>query len=786
MKATSVFIMISLFALLLALPAAATESSSGLAPPDLPDSTMQVPWSDFKEILKKLTKAGQQVTEPVPPYDGVVTRANYRANVSEKGVEVLVDVGVIVLKKKGWASIPIIRTGVPISEAELDGKSTALVPSNDGMLHLVVQGAGDHSLSLKLGLDLSKNSGPEQFTIPMVKAQVNRISLKIGRPNLKIKISPNGHIQSETSGGSTLAFGSFPPTNQMTISWARSVPKSVKETARVSAEVRTMLTVGEGLGVYTAIVDYDIQHKPISEFAMTLPEDVTVADVSTEGLVDWKVEKTEQGQKLNVSIAFEAIGRHQVAVTYERALPVGDQVTLATADLKIEQIVHEIGYLAVAVRTNVQITPKQESLKNFAQVDPSELPPDLRGSGDQKVLWGFKYLKHPTAMDLEVVKHKDASVLTCEIELANYRIMVTESGKQLIEANYKIANRSLQYLTLQLPEGADLWGVYRDGKPVKAAEKNGEILLPVFKGGMNDTFEMKIIAYRKIGSLCLFGPEKILLPSLDVGASKIHLQLYLPNRLKYFWFGGSLRKTHAGSSSQGIKAMDGRAANEKSLLSLSSSGKRGDDSAYYSQDEETLEDNLRYRVERSQVQQMIVNAPVTLSNKGYGNTMTRGALAVEFDVAWEGRRYDFSTNIVDPEETVDVTFWYSKQTRSSIVWLVVLILAAWFGYFISRSILAFRYPSIKKPQRKEFVLCLVGLALALLLSVFRVGGKDTVIFGSMLGAIIFLTRWAILAIRKARNEKANSPDDSSLPPLASQVEEEAPSEDDEAVKGGDK
>ena len=63
--------------------------------------------------------------------------------------------------------------------------------------------------------------------------------------------------------------------------------------------------------VYTTIIDYDIRHKPVSELAMILPPDVTVADVSTEGLVDWTVSRTEESQELTVSISFEAVGRHR-------------------------------------------------------------------------------------------------------------------------------------------------------------------------------------------------------------------------------------------------------------------------------------------------------------------------------------------------------------------------------------------------------------------------------------------------------------------------------------------
>lgn len=695
----------------------------------LSDSSMQIPWADFQEILKKLTAAQAPLPQAPPPVDAVVSSADYSVVVNDDRVLVTIAAQILVLKEDGWATAPIIRSGVPLKTVRLDDEPTILTTKNDGLLYLIVEGPGRHMLRLSIELMLTKNSGPDQFVLPTINAPVNQLQIKADRPDLLFNLSSGGSLSSKTVAGSTIAGGSFPPTDPLTVSWTRKVPKAARETARVSAEVRTMLTVGEGLGVYTTIIDYDIQHKPISSFSMLLPKQVNVADVSTEGLVDWNVKPQGDEQKLTVLIAFEAIGRHSVAVTYEAALPAKDEITFKTAELVVQDVVHELGFLAVAVRTNIQVDPKEGSLKNLAQIDPNELPPDLRGLGDQKVLTGFKYIKHPSSLELTVIKHKDASVLTCEVETAEVKMLLLDNGKQLIEADYRIANRSLQYLGLTLPEGSDLWGVYRDGQPVKAAESQGQILLPIFQKQQGKLVNIKIIAYRKTNPWKLFGHRQIELPSLDVGTNKAYLQLFLPDRFRPYHFDGTLRRTYRDTD---YGLVDELSSSETPQVAIGHSGKPPED---FYLDKGSNEWNLNYRDQQSRIQSNIENIPVASVNPIYDNAMSRGALPVQFQIDWSGAHHNFSATIIDPEEKAAVSFWFFKRSHGGLLWIVILFLSAWIAYFgVSLILLCRKNKDLPLPKSQ---LLIWALALLILLALSSIYGRAflPVIAGLASGAL---------------------------------------------------
>jgi hypothetical protein len=713
----------AIFAVALITANAGVAAAEPPAPPDMPGASLWVPWSDFKAILDQLGQVAPPPVDP-PPREALLGNAEVVAVVGENAVIVSATFKVTVLKPTGWAVLPVLPSSAPLVGAQLDGKPTALTEV-DGSRAAVISGPGEHTLVVTMQLPLDTEGGaPRYFNLPLPSAAVGRLEVRLPRANQAVTVN-GAALLNRNVGATTVATGALPRGGSAMVRWARQAERAAKADARVSAEVRTMLTLGEGQGVYTTIADFDIQHKGVEQFVFLLPADLAVADVSTDGLADWRVEKTDDGQRLIVDIAFQAIGRHTVAATFEQPLPSGDQATVDVADIAAAGVVHELGYLAVAVRTNVQVTPTEGSLKKLAALDPSELPSDLRGAGDQQVLYGYKYLGHPYAAALEITKHKDASVLICKIEKADYRIMLTDDGKELIEGTYRIANRSLQYLTLTLPEGADLWGVFRDGQPVKAAERDGKILLPIFQGGLRETFTLKILAYRHASGFLPVGRFNLKLPELDVSAGEVRLELYLPERFRYHDFDGSLRPTGAASLITG-DAMDDR---DETI-------------SYERKDTGKLDNNARYRFDQSQVQQQVVDLPISSSNVGYGNTLARGGLPVQFQVQWDGGARSFKTTLVDPGERPNVSFWFIRRLRSPLLALVFVLGWLLIGVVVSAEFAARRTTLIPRPNRRHGLLVLAAIPLGSLAGLFVGFGVAETLPVLFLGAAGVVGLWA--------------------------------------------
>ncbi|MCB1152355.1 hypothetical protein KDL45_01810 [bacterium] len=721
-------------------------------PPDLPDSAVSVPWSDFKTILEKLMQT--QTDPPVkPPRAGILANAEYEAVVQDEVVRLTIFADALVLEEREWADIPVVRLNTPIAEASLDGKAVSLADGRDGYLHLAVRGAGAHELVLRMELPLGEGTGPGRFTLPGLRSHVNRLRVRLPEGNMVVSASTGRGISSRNADGGTIAETSFSQTDSVAVSWTRRAEVSPRADARVSAEVRTMVTVGEGLAVYTSIIDYTIQHKPISKFSVELPSDVVLADVSTDGLVDWNVEKTGGGQRVLITIAYEALGPHRVALTFEQSLAAKDDVTFTTADLKVDNVVHELGYLAVAVRTNVQVTAADT--ENLAPLDVSELPGDLRGAGDATVLFGYKYIKHPNKASLAVVRHEDASVLGCAVEDATYRIMLTDRGKELLEANFVVKNRTKQFLTVTLPEGMDVWSVHRDGQPIKAARDGDALLLPIARTDTYRPTRLSLMIYRESGFTPFLARKTFELPTLDVPTNRISLTTYVPPGYRYFGFGGTLDperirpmpRESFEASTDGLGTFGGGAGMESADEKKADVDKLGGDL-------EELDDARRYRNEQSQAASNIASGPAFASNAAYFGALTKGSLPIAVQVDFTGIPIPFAGRIVDPGEKPYVTMAYNTRVGGGLWRLVATLLLIYFGYVATRRLIGrrtghqFRLPLTRRQH--------LFVALVLGLLAFFVGlGGDAVFSGAFFGIVIALAQVALTWLwRKEQTRRA--------------------------------
>ncbi len=630
---------------------------------NLPASSLSIPWSDFQGILEKLSTKEAEPDPEIPPIDALISSAEYFVDVKEHIASVRVKAEVIVLKDEGWSDVDIIHAGIHLDKVTLDGKPAALRPVDGKVLKLILRGAGIHQLLMEYEAPLEDAGGPKELTFPLIKSQINHLNMTIGEPDLQVALSDGKFLSCKSVGNKTSATGSIQPGRTETVTWVKATSKQEKQEARVSAETNTLAVVGEGLVVYTSIVDYTIQHQPVSTFKMLLPSDVAIADVTTDGLVDWKADQTEDGQKLTVNIAYGAVGKQRVSISYEATLPNERDSVIKNADIRIKNVVRDAGMIGIAVQGNVQLEVKEA--ENLVPLDVKELPKEIRDEKGIIILLAFKYITHPAVANLRVIRHKTADVLACIVEEANYRIMLTGRGKELMEASYKIVNRTQQYLSMTLPEEMILWGVFRDGVPVYAAKDNGNFLLQISGAKDDKPFEIRLIAFRERPFRKFFGSNAFVLPILDAPVHNLKLDLYLPKDQQYFGIDSNIDSM----------MLKGYAMHEGRKIFP-----------------EIKKDEYVYRTSHanSQTPYIFTDDDGVAVNDEFSNVMTNRALPVQFQIDWEGILYSFSTRIVDPNEKMYASAWHILLVRSKILNVMVLIAAFILG-IISGLILRRRY-----------------------------------------------------------------------------------------------
>lgn len=504
--------------------------------PDLENSRMEIPWADFKKILLMIQPKDQPEPEPQPqpPAPYIITSAAYQGRAEAGAAAFEVTVRLTVLEKKQWVSMPVLPDELAADRLLLDGKP-ALVMTSGGWHNVVLLSPDDHVLTGRFYVPFGNRSGPRSFSMPLPRTPVTTLTFTVPEPGLDIKAEPANLNRVIGEGGATRLEAVLPPTDRVGVSWSKKV-ESRERDLRLNAEVESLVSLGERLCEVQSFIHYEILHKGVTGFELALPKDVSIVDVAGVGVADWKIKSDGGRQVVSVSLSFEARDRYILTVTYEKDLP-DATAEVALPELEILGANRDVGHIGVAARTNIEVEVLE--VKELGSLDVAELPYGIAARSPNPVIHAFKYVSHPWELKLKAVKHDDVEVLTCAIDAAGIHSYLTRDGELLTRAFYTVRNNRKQFMRVTLPEGARVFGTFRNGRPVQPArDKEGRVLIPLEKSagssGQARSFTVEIIYLTELSPLKKwFGRLRVEAPSTDIMVNSMEWGLSGPKDYRF-------------------------------------------------------------------------------------------------------------------------------------------------------------------------------------------------------------------------------------------------------------
>jgi hypothetical protein len=664
--------------------------------PRLEKTGVLVPWEDFKKILDEIRAAHPRPTPAPPPVNFALTacQATVVVGPDQARAQVRLELGVQVLNPDAWVEVPIIAEGVALARFDIDGRP-ASVFSKDGHQRVALRGEGRHSLSLEYLAAVGDNRGSHYAYLRFPQAPVIALDMVVPRPGVDFNV-PGAVVRAiDRTGGQTRLRAALERGTDLGVTWFKQIELGDRET-KIFGELRTLLSVGEGTVRGTAIAAYTIHGRGADAFRVALPAGITVLDVSAQGMRDWTVETGKAGgpeRVLVVRLNYVARGSYELQVAFEQEIKGAGGVTIAAPDLALVDVIRERGYIAVAAATNVEISPG-DGLKNATPVDPAELPPDLVALAGQPVLYAFKYLAHPVDIALKVVKHDDLAVKRTIVESARLYTYLSPEEHLITSARYSVKNNRKQYLELAMPDGAEPWGAYLEGRPVKAAKSaTGKVLVPLKKtatdaGGELAPFDVELVYYQpRPGGF--WGRRRFVAPALDVDALEVQWHLFLPRHRRYGGFAGNLHpdeeidrladlrgvESRQGAdqveSAQSKRELNKRDRLENDLKDLSADEAAGDMPAAPPPAEMKERGYARSLTQPSNVYSDVVGGLAG------GGGVARGVLPVRIGIPTDGVRLSFAGRLLtaDEQPRIAMSAWPSAWTLSpAAVFILALLL----------------------------------------------------------------------------------------------------------------
>jgi len=312
--------------------------------------------------------------------------------------------------------------------------------------------------------------------------------------------------------------------------------------SHVTAETFTFLSLGEALLQASVTVKYTILYAGVQTFKLKIPEGATNVDINGQD-IKLRDEDKKTGT-WTITLQAKKKDEYRLFVTFQREVG-GKEIDLKYAGVEVQDVKRETGYVAVAARSDLELAAG-DKLDGLTPIDPQEIPADYRVGIDAPLLLAFRYLKHPYTLHAVAVKHDPAAVLVAVIEACLLTTTLTEDGNLITDMTCRVRNTREQSLTLTLPEGAEIWHVFVDGKrAIPVQSKEGDTLLTkVPIAGVGDS-QRPFTVNLRYGSIMppLKGNGVLSLdfPRMAIPALRLGWRVSLPDKYRLVSHNGSLR-----------------------------------------------------------------------------------------------------------------------------------------------------------------------------------------------------------------------------------------------------
>jgi hypothetical protein len=607
-----------------------------------------------------------------------------------------------VLKKDVYLKIPLLPQNIALQDVRIDGKQ-ALVVTEGGYHKVVVSETGERSVAVSFSLKSSLDKGPHKLDLNIQQTPITVLNMELPLKDIDVEIPQAQQISSRVSGNRTLVSALITPGRYMSIQWRKKLAVTEKIPPKLYSEVYHLLSIEDDVLKLNADINYNILHSEVDAVRLAIPDNMNVLSISGDGVGEWQELNKDNQRFITIPFTYGKKGNVWIYVRAEVPLTESGKAT-AFSGFHVLETVRETGYIGIALNTSAEvIVTESDGLEKAA---PQKLPQQLINKSAKPLIMGFKYLKHPFSLVLDVNKHEKIAVPVATINSANVVTLFTEDGKLVHRMIYQVRNSAKQFLEIQLPEGADVWSVFVDNQPVESSlNKDRKLMIPLIRSrSVNNklaTFAVEVILALSEDRFASLGSKGSTLPEVDLLISQMIWSVYLPNDYAYNYFSSTLEKEEiirgVNLFSTGQRRFDQNAVGYLPAPVAGGDGQmlQSDELKKVYKGKEARSRFANVPMEEAQIaDQMMAEMEFSARLEGVSEqdapsvsgTMGTGVLPIMIQIPTSGQVYRFAKTIIKPEDDLMFSVVYSQTWIGSLVKWVIFLLVLFILYLGRRKL----------------------------------------------------------------------------------------------------
>jgi len=486
-----------------------------------------LPIDDYRSLHARAYPA-EKGPEP-SSVDATLTRVDYDLRINNEVATGKADLTVDVLKD-GWVRVPI-PAGLLVREAQIDGKPVTLAAGEKGRMSALLSHTGRAVLTLNIVLPVSSAPGEESISLPATESGTTRALVQLARPDLEVRVSGGllAEKKEEYRVSKWLAYGKG--TEPLRFTWKRKTEDHHNTLPlRYRGSLTELVSLNEDSTSIVAETEIQVTQGEAHEIRIHLPEKINVNQVSGAAVADWEM----RGEDLAVTFIEPIEHSTKFVLSCETRLPREGDIAIPL--FRLVDAEREIGGIAVEVLGAGEI--KEPKSKGLEEADASDLGEMISGRQSPS-LAAYRFRSGDPAtrtLTLNIVRYTQQAVLLANVEEARYRVLLSNDGKDLVQARYAVRNNQRNFVKVTLPAGAIVWSAALSGKPVRPGQSpDGSVLIPLEKSrGGEDApeFIVELVYFTRGVRWDDRGNYALALPALDLPISRTGLLVYYPPRFK--------------------------------------------------------------------------------------------------------------------------------------------------------------------------------------------------------------------------------------------------------------
>jgi len=666
---------------------------------------------EFRTLVNRMKPP--EVSGTKPPFDYLITKAVYTGKMNEKSTDFTAFFTVHVLKNGVYLKIPVLSQSIALSDIRVNSKP-ALVTNENGYHTVLLSGESEYLITADFSIKSELDKGPHKIDFAIQQIPITLFSLEVPLKDIEIEIPAAQQVRTISKGNSTIVSAVISNRSAISVMWRKKIAAADKIPPKLYSEIYNLISIDDDALKINSDINYNILHSEVDQVQIVVPENMNILNVTADGVGEWFESVKDDLKIVIVPFTYGKKGNLTVRISAETPLTESGLANLFSG-FKTIGTVREIGFIGVALNTSAEVLVNEN--QGLEQISIQKLPAQLVNKSPKPLILGFKYLKHPFSMMLDIKKHEKIGVPVAAINSASVVTLFTEDGKIVHRLVYQIRNSSKQFLQITLPDKADVWSVFVGGQPVESSiNGDGQLLVPLIRSRSTDnrldTFPVEVIYNMVNDGFSIFGNQGAELPAVDLLVSQLIWSVYIPNDYSYKYFASTLEKEEI---IRGINIFtgDGREYNEEAMNEIGSIRSQSDmdvlKKVYKGKDYKSSFRNNKLKEEQQMSQlnaelefggRMDALADEEAKPSMYGGYST-GVLPIQIEVPTSGQVYRFAKSIIKPGDELSFSVVYVQMWMNNFIkW--ILILAVILIIFLNRRKLNKPWKWIKEKSKTVY------------------------------------------------------------------------------------